>query len=276
MNKDHVRSIINFLFEKRGFDLSGYHESLVERQIAARLKDSNCADISEYLEYLRGSPEEISRLLDVLTINVSRFFRDPLVFELIGNLLLPRLILEKIKEERKSLRIWSAGCATGEEAYSLAILVAESLQRTGIDINVNIFATDVNEKSLKKARKAFYDPESLQEIKFGLLEKYLKKNNGRYQVTPEIKKLVELSFFDLLDKKHNAPPESIFGGFDIILCRNVLIYYQEETQNDIFRKLHLSLDDKGYLVLGEVETPCRQYQDRFLRIHENCKIFKKL
>ena len=276
MNKDQIRSITNFLFEKRGFDLSGYHVSLVEQQIAVRLKESNCADLSEYGEYLRDNPEEISRLLDILTINVTRFFRDPLVFELIGNLLLPRLVQEKLKEEKKSLRIWTAGCATGEEAYSIAILAAESLQKTGIDIKVNIFATDVDEKSLEKARKGFYDPERLQEIKFGLLEKYFIKNNGVYQVIPEIKKRVEFSFFDLLDRKHNAPPESIFGGFDIILCRNVLIYYQEETQNDILRKLHLSLDEKGYLVLGEVETPCRQYRDRFQRIDENCKIFKKL
>jgi len=218
---------------------------------------------------------EADKLIDALTINVSQFFRNPLVFEFISNKLIPWLIMEKLKKKEKYLRIWSAGCASGEEPYSLAIIFKEFLEKENLELDLRIFATDIDKKSLKSAKEGVYDFESIKEVKYGLLSKYFIQENSSFKIIPKIKDMVNFSFYDLLEKDSHAPPESIFGNFDLIFCRNVLIYFNLEYQDKIFEKLHHSLAPKGYLILGEAEMVSKRYQRYFSGLSEFLKIFQK-
>ena len=137
-----LKRVLNYLNKERGFDFSGYRPSMVERRMEKRLTPTKCADVSEYLEYLKQHPHELDNLVDVLTINVSRFFRNTLAFDYMADKILPAVVFDKLSGQDPSLRIWSAGCATGEEPYSIAILIQELQRKERLNLSVNIFATD--------------------------------------------------------------------------------------------------------------------------------------
>jgi len=274
MNND-LKRILNYLNEQRSFDFSGYRTSMVERRIKQRFLSIKCASDNDYLNYLHENPDELDNLIDVLTINVSRFFRDTLMFEYFADRILPAVIHQKKEAGDRTLRIWSSGCAMGEEPYSIAILVKEFFKKDALDININLFATDIDDKILKKAQKAAFPFESIKNVKYRLLKKYFVSKGKLFHLIPEIRNLVSFSAYDLLDKKSYAPPESIFGSFDMVLCRNVLIYFDTEYQDRIFDKLYRSLAKKGYLVLGEAEIPSMKFQGRFRQVNECCHIYQK-
>ena len=272
---NEIEKILNYLNEKRGFDFSGYRPAMIERRIKNRLLAVNRAGFREYLRYLEEHPEELSNLIDVLTINVSRFFRETLTFEYIAGRVFPAIVLKKTGSPDHPLRVWSAGCSTGEEPYSIAILVDELMKKEGLELHPNIFATDIDEGALKKAQEGVYTFESIKNVKYRLLKKHFTIEDESYLLNPEIKELVKFSLYDMLDKKTYAPPESVFGGFDLILCRNVLIYFQTEHQKIIFDKLVRALAGNGYLVLGEAETLPLKYQRYFQKENEYCHVYQK-
>jgi chemotaxis methyl-accepting protein methylase len=267
--------ILDYLLEKRGFDFSGYRPAMVARRIGQRLTSTACKDFSEYCSFLQKNPDELDRLLDVITINVSRFFRDTLTFELIADRILPAIVHEKSRLRDRSLRVWSAGCARGEEPYSLAILIHELLEKEGGAMNLHLFATDIDCGTLADAGKALYPLSSIENMKHRLLTKYFTAEGASFRLIPEIKKRVAFSPYDMLDKKHSVPPESVFGNFDLVLCRNLLIYFNIECQEIIFEKLYHSLANHGYLILGEAETPTIQYQRHFDRFLDFSPIYRK-
>lgn len=275
MTKD-LGLILNYLNEKRGFDFSGYRIPMVARRLQQRFPSIKCEGDSDYFNYLQENPDELDNLLDVLTINVSRFFRDTLTFEYIADRVLPAIVYEKKKATDHSIRVWSAGCAKGEEPYSIAILIHELFEKEALKTNICIFATDIDGKILKEAQKAAYSFESIKSVKCRLLKKYFFSKGETFQLMPVIRNLVSFSVYDILDKKSYAPPESIFGGFDMVLCRNVLIYFDAESQDKIFDKLYRSLAPKGYLVLGEAEIPSIKYQKRFRNVNDCCHIYQKM
>jgi chemotaxis protein methyltransferase CheR len=271
-----ITPIIDYLLERRCFDFSGYHPAMLERRIDQRLTATACKDFGEYLFCLQENPDELDRLLDVITINVSRFFRDTLTFELIADRLLPAISREKALSSDHSLRVWSAGCARGEEPYSLAILIHELLRKEEVSMNLHLFATDIDNRALKDARKALYPLSSVENIKHRLLTKYFTPDGASFRLVPEIKKRVSFSLYDMLDKKHSVPPETIFGNFDIVLCRNLLIYFNIEYQEMIFSRLYHSLANHGYLILGEAEAPTIKYQRHFSRVFDFSPIYRKI
>lgn len=270
-----LKAILNYLMEQRGFDFSGYPPLLLERRTRKRLTATSCPDYFEYLSFLQRNAAELDHLLDVITINVSRFFRDTLTFELIADRILPAIILEKNRLQDHSLRVWSAGCAQGEEPYSLAILIHEMVRKDGLSMNLHLFATDVDAKTLKKAEKAVYPPDSIKNIKYRLLTKYFTPEGTSFRLSPEIRKLVNFSFYDMLDNKHGVPPESVFGAFDLVLCRNLLIYFNLEYQETIFEKLYHSLSPNGFLILGEAEGPTMTWRRYFSRVFDFSPIYRK-
>ena len=275
MDKE-LKSILDYLNKERSFDFSGYRPSMLGRRMGKRLRPTKCDGFPEYLKYLKKHPEELDELVDVLTINVSRFFRNTLAFEYIADKILPALVFKKKTGPGPSLRIWSAGCATGEEPYSMAILIRELQKKEKLDLTVNIFATDIDERALKRAGKAVYPYDSIKNIKYRLLKGYFEETGKRFQLTPKIQEMVAFSAFDMMSKRGYAPPESVFGSFDIILCKNVLIYFSTTYQGRIFDKLYRSLAKGGYLVLGRAEVPTREYQKRFKKVNECCPIYQKM
>ncbi len=274
MAKD-LALILNYLNEKHGFDFSGYRTAMVSRRIGERMTSIKVENTTDYLHYLQENADELDNLLDVLTINVSRFFRDTLTFDYIADRVLSAIVYEKKKAGDNSIRVWSAGCAMGEEPYSIAILIHELLEKEALKTNINIFATDIDGKILKKAKKAAYPYESIKSIKYRLLKKYFNAEGETFQLVPAIQNIVSFSVYDILDKKSYAPPESVFGGFDLVLCRNVLIYFDTEHQDQIFGRLYRSLTKNGYLVLGESEIPTKNYQGCFRKVNECCHIYQK-
>jgi chemotaxis methyl-accepting protein methylase len=270
-----LEPILDFLMEKRGFDFSGYRPAMLARRIGKRLTTTACKDFSEYLSCLQENSAELDNLLDVITINVSRFFRDTLTFELIANRILPAIILEKARLKDHSLRIWSAGCARGEEPYSLAILIHELLEKEDVAMNLHLFATDIDCGALADAGKALYPLSSVENIKHRLLMKYFTAEGTCFRLIPDIQKRVTFSLYDMLDKKHRVPPESVFGNFDLVLCRNLLIYFNIEYQETIFAKLYHSLANNSILILGEAEEPTMTYRRHFSRVVDFSPIFRK-
>jgi len=270
-----LQPILDYLLEERGFDFSGYHPAMLERRIGRRLTATACRDLKEYLDCLQQNAAEMDRLTDVITINVSRFFRDTLTFELIADRILPALIREKTEAGDHSLRVWSAGCAKGEEPYSLAILIHELLRKEEAAMNLHLFATDIDCGALTEAGKALYPAGSVENIKYQHLTKYFLPEGPSFRLVPEIKKLVTFTHYDMLDKKHSVPPESIFGNFDLVLCRNLLIYFTTEYQNTIFEKLYHALANHGYLILGKAEAPTMTYQRHLSRVFDLSPIYRK-
>jgi chemotaxis protein methyltransferase CheR len=267
-------AIINYLEKQRGFDFSGYRPSMIERQIDQRLSKTGNKTYQKYFSHLQAHPQELDNLVDALTINVSSFFRDPLAFDYISSKIFPKLLLEIKASQNPSLRIWSAGCAAGEEPYSLAMVISTLIKDITTNISVDIFATDIDKGSIDKACNSAYKRESLNNVRYEYL-KYFSQKADTFSLKHDIKQLVDFSNYDLLDKNTFSPPESLYGGFDIILCRNVLIYYNTEYQNRILTKLFRSLNDNGYLVLGETEVPTRRFHDSFKKVTDCCQIFMK-
>lgn len=276
MNNHKLKSILSLLKEQRGFDFSGYRTSMLERRVQKRVFASQSKNLDDYLSYLKEHPLELDNLIDVFTINVSRFFRNSLSFAYIIKIIIPDLFLTKTKEKDNSLRIWSAGCSFGEEPYSMAIILNEFLKKEERNIRLDIFATDIDKKAIKRAAVGTYGFESIKTVKYGILKKYFSQVDEKFILAPEIKQMVQFSFYDLLDENHLVPPDSIFGGFDIVLCRNVLIYFEPSHQKIIFNKLYKSLNKNGYLILGEAETPIEGFKHKFRKENKNSKIYRKI
>lgn len=270
-----LKPILDYLMGKRGLDFSGYHPAMLARRMGHRMKELNCNDFKDYLSFIERNTAEIDTLLNVITINVSRFFRDPLTFELLAERILPAIVLEKIQHRDDSLRIWSAGCARGEEPYSMAILIRELLLKDGLTMTPHIFATDIDTNILAGAEKAVYPVDSLEHIKYRLLKKYFIRTGRQFRLIREIRDQVIFSFHDMLDKRHMVPPESIFGNFDLVLCRNLLIYFNPAYQETIFDKLRGALAHNGYLILGETETPPLNSQIYFNRVVDFSPVYRK-
>jgi len=275
-NNRELTLILDYLMEQRGVDFSGYYPAMLMRQMGHRLDVLNCNDFEDYLSFIKGNTEELDTLLDVITINVSHFFRDPLTFELLAESILPSILLGKVQNGDDTLRIWSTGCSMGEEAYSIAILIQELLFKQGLAMKLHLFGTDIDTKILGRAATAVYPVASVENVKYGLLKKYFIPAGKEFMIIPEIKRQVTFSFYDILDKKHTVPPDSIFGNFDLVLCRNLLIYFNTEYQETILAKLLYALTPKGYLILGKTESLPIKSQQYFNRIVDFRPIYRKL
>lgn len=267
--------ILNFLKLHEDFDFHGYKSSMLVRRIQNRITRTGTENPEQYLQYLSAYTAEPKELRNNFLINVSHFFRNSLMFEYLKTCVIPDLISQKKEKGEMLLRIWSAGCACGEEAYTLAILIHDYCEKEKIEISIDFFATDYDDNALIEAQKGVYKYESIKELKVDYLDRYFIKSGDRYEVSSTIKSMVKFSNYNLLDKTNYVPSESIFGNFDIVLCRNVLIYFNQAYQKKIFSKLHKALSPTGVLVLGDAEVPMNEYKKKFSRLNNCCTIFRK-
>jgi chemotaxis methyl-accepting protein methylase len=251
MVEDNERTQMEMLVEEirreRGFDLGSYKPSFLQRRLAIRMRARNCPDYTSYGRLLRREPEEYGPLLNALAINLTRFFRDPTTFQAIEEKCLPALLEARAAERR--LRIWSAGCAAGEEPYSLAIILREKLGALLRRWQIEILATDVDENALEKARQGLYGPFSFQGVAADYqawIERYFTAGHKHRQLTAEVRAMVSLQRHDLTQ---DSPP----GDLDLLLCRNVLIYFDGALQDRLYRAFHKALRPEGFLVLGKTE-----------------------
>lgn len=276
MLKPDLKKILDYLNQMMGLDFSGYREGMLERRTQKRLYKTACENLGEYFIYLTKNPQELEFLIDVYTINVSSFYRNALTYEILRKEVFPSLLEQKQEETNRSIRIWSAGCAKGEEPYSIAIVFEELLEKVKSKNPIYILGTDIDNKSIVLAKKAVYSENSIENLKHKWVKKYFSEKEQGFQLNDSIRDLVQFSNYNLLNVKQKVPPESIFGDFDIVFCRNVLIYFNETEQKLIFEKLYHAIRPNGYLVLGEAEVPIADFKHKFRRLGRHCKIYKKV
>jgi chemotaxis protein methyltransferase CheR len=243
---------------------SNYKEDYIKRRILSRMRLTDTADFEAYHKYLLANPQELDLLRNALTINVTKFFRDPEVFEAIRREILPDLV-----RRRGSIRIWCAGCATGEEPYSIAILVHE-LMALHKDVSVTIYATDIDTVVLQKAAAGVYDRKALENVDEKKIRKhFISHDDGTFEVRPHIKDLVKFRQHDLMS---GAP---ISRYLDVVTCRNVTIYFTEKQKNDLTHLFYSALAVDGYYVIGKTEYLAREVEHLFTPFNVMQKILRK-
>lgn len=266
--------VLGYIRLSRNVNFSGFHKALAEKKIDERIHHLELGSIVNYLVFLENNPGEVDLLINDLVVKFSLFFRHPLVFEYLRHDIFPRLLAEK--KEHRELRIWCAGCSSGEEPYSIAIILNELMKQETQPFVSFIFATDVSQPVITAAQKGIYSAESVENVRFGYLNRYFEKMNaGHYLLNNTIRKMVHFSIDDLTSSDHSAPQESIFAGFDLILCRNVMIYYDKEIQNRIVNKLYNALDTGGHLILGSCEYLPKDVEAKLIPVHHKSRIYRK-
>ena len=247
--EDETRRLLQKIFAqlrvRTGRDFSRYKRSTLLRRIGRRMQLAHLQELSSYLELLRKKPEEVRALADEILINVTSFFRDTEVFEILDAQVIPQLFEGKNVED--DIRLWSVGCATGEEAYSLAILLLEEAARRDFTPRLQVFASDLHEHSLGRARGGFYPGDIETDVSPERLRRFFIKEDGGYRIREEVREIVVFAPHNLL----NDPP---FSKIDLITCRNVLIYLQRDVQQEVIELFHFALRPDGFLTLGTAET----------------------
>jgi chemotaxis protein methyltransferase CheR len=244
-----LRLLIRRIKDKTDIDLGQYKDSYILRRLSSRMKIFGAATYRDYMGILEKDAGEYDKVVDAFTINVSEFFRDKEVFKVISGKVMPDLIAEKKRTGRRNIRIWSAGCACGEEVYSLSMILNDLLGKDYGSFSIRLFATDIDEAIMAKAKEGIYDPVSLKNVDNALMAKYtVKLPDGKIKVTDDVKRNVTFKNFDLIKGGK-------FGTFfDLILCRNVMIYFSDEQKAKLLMEFYNSLGTGGYLVIGRTET----------------------
>lgn len=264
---DPERRILQLLQRRCGTDFGYYKKSTVGRRIRRRAEMAHIQDLATYVAKLEREPDEIDHLSKDLLIGVTAFFRDPEAFSVLSEKVLPKTMASM--SSRRQVRVWIPGCATGEEAYSIAILLSEYARKHHLDLNVKIFATDIYRPALEKAGRGSYDTTAVRAaLNAELVERYFEVNGEISQVKPHLRRLVVFSAHNLL----KDPP---FTRMDIVSCRNLLIYFDEVAQRMALMLFHFALDRSGILFLGPSET-VSELSDEFGVVDQHWRIFRKV
>lgn len=253
----------------RGLDCEQYKEAYLKRRVGVRLRATGAGGYLDYARILRRDPEEYARLLDELTINVTQFFRDKDVFGRLADSVIPELLESKRKAGRRSLRVWSAGCASGEEPYSVAILLSEELGSESEQWNLRVLGSDIDEGSLKAAKEATYNAVEMPDgIAPGRYFEVEEPEKGKaYLVREETRRWVKFERENILEAHERR-------HFDMVLCRNVLIYFGRDVQSRVVKSLAASMQKSGFLVLGKSETLSREVGRMFEPVFPRERIYR--
>jgi two-component system CheB/CheR fusion protein len=266
MPKDvSLKDLLQELAEKRGFDFRGYKTTTLERRFRKRMSQLNIGSYQEYGEYIRNNPEEANALLNTILINVTEFFRDPPAWEALRNEILPPIL--KALKPGAAFRAWSAGCASGEETYSAGIILAEFFGPRIAEFDLKIYATDIDEDALTTARRGEYSADALRRVRPEWRAKYF-RGKGMLRVSREIRRLVIFG-------RSNLVQDAPISHVDLLLCRNVLIYFDSELQKQILVRLHYALEPGGILFLGKSESQLTN-STQFRRLDARWRIFQRI
>lgn len=256
--------LIQDVQKRLNIQLTNYKQDYIKRRLLSRMNSTRSKDFVEYYQFLRTHPEEEEKLRNALTINVTKFFRDLDVFDLVRKDVFPTILRDK-----RTLKIWSAGCSSGEEPYTYAIILYE-LGKTGPSFNGAIIASDIDEEMLKKARLGVYEKTALENMTETQIAKHFdKKEDGKFYLKDHIKQIVKFQNHDLM----TAPPARMV---DMVSCRNVTIYFNEQQKKDLVRKVHESLVKDGFYIMGMSEYMAKDVEHLFKAYRPMLKVFQKL
>jgi two-component system CheB/CheR fusion protein len=240
-----LEALLDFLKKSRGFDFTGYKRASVRRRIDKRMQEIDVARYSDYIDELEVRPEEFVHLFNFILINVTGFFRDPQIWTYLASDIIPNIVGRRAGQP---IRAWSAGCASGEEAYSIAMLLADAIGDDAFKERVKIYGTDVDEEALTQARAGVYPPKALDGVPAAMRSKFFEQTGTVYSFNKDLRRALIFGRHDLVQD----PPIS---RIDLILCRNALMYFNAETQAQVMTKFNYALNDGGFLVLGKAEMP---------------------
>jgi two-component system CheB/CheR fusion protein len=252
--------------ETRGSDFTGYKRTTLQRRVKRRMILLDLATFAEYKDYLELQPEEFGQLFDSLLINVTGFFRDPLAWQALREQVLPELF--SAKGVKTPIRVWSAGCATGEEAHTLAIVLAEALGHDQFRERVKIYATDLDEDALQQARAGAYDTSALTDVPEKLRDTYFEPAGEKHVFRRDLRRQV---IFGRNDLTHDAPISRV----DLLVARNTLMYFNAEAQANVIRRFHFALSHPGYLFLGKADM-LLNHTDDFQPVDLRKRLFRKV
>jgi len=260
---DLMSQVFSILKKVTNINYSYYKQTTVLRRIERRIVVTHNRNLQEYVNYMNNNPEEVRLLAKEVLIGVTSFFRDPDYFDILKE----RVVKDLLRSHRASdqIRVWVAGCSTGEEAYSIAILFAEAMDELGLRRDVKIFATDLDGDSINVAGRGVYGDSILEDVTVTRLSRFFTKKGNRYVVNHDIRKMIVFA-------QHNVFQDPPFGRLDLVSCRNLLIYFQNILQRNLFAIFHMALNDGGYLFLGRSESVI-DYDDVFRVLCPNEKIF---
>jgi two-component system, chemotaxis family, CheB/CheR fusion protein len=263
---NQFENLLYYLQQNRGFDFTGYKRPSLMRRVSRRMQMANIESFGEYTDYLEVHPEEFLQLFNTILVNVTSFFRDTLAWDYLREEIVPRILKEQ--EAGKPIRIWCAGCASGEEAYSAAMVLAEAMGVESFRQRVKIYATDVDEEALNLARQAIYTAKDLQEVDPSLRSKYFESHNSRYVFHADLRRSVVFGRHDLVQ---DAP----ISRLDLLISRNTLMYFNAETQARILARFHFALKENSFLFLGRAEL-LLTHSNLFSPLDLKSRIFTKV
>jgi two-component system CheB/CheR fusion protein len=261
-----LEELLSFIRDERGFDFTGYKRPSLMRRISKRMQDTRVSSFPEYRTYLERHPDEFVHLFNTILINVTSFFRDEVAWDYLKRDVASQIVAQHDGVDGH-IRLWSTGCATGEEAFSLAMVFAEVLGEETFKARVKIYATDIDDEALNKGRHAEYSEKEMQPVPADLRERYFEQRNGNYVFRPEPRRSVIFGRHDLIQD----PPIS---RISLLLSRNTLMYFDAETQRSILASFHFSLRDGGFLFLGKSEALAAR-SDLFVPVDLKRRIFGK-
>jgi chemotaxis protein methyltransferase CheR len=261
---DDLKQIKSLIEKTLGVRCSSYKEEYIKRRLLSRMRSTGTNTYDEYSRYLNNHPPEWELLRNALTINVTEFFRDGEVFEIIRKEIIP-----KILSEHGRIRIWCAGCSSGEEPYSLAMILSEMTTRKG-GITYTIYATDIDEKILQRAKEGIYEAKTVEKLNTATIRRHFTElPDGRYKVKQQLKDMIHFRKHDLM----SGVPASRY--LDLITCRNVTIYFTEQQKNDLAKTFHSALNTGGFYVMGKTEYLGREVEGLFSHYNSLQKILTK-
>src|SRR5262249_8332139 len=261
-----LEALLDYLKRTRGFDFTAYKRSSLMRRILKRMQTINVPSFTDYVDYLEVHPEEFALLFNTILINVTSFYRDLAAWEYLGQEIIPQII--KGTTPNGLIRVWSAGAASGEEAYSLAILLAEQLGIESFRARVKIYATDVDEDALNEARLGSYAAKNIEDVPAELRGRYFQQNGSQHVFHKELRRSVIFGRHDLVQ---DAP----ISRLSLLVCRNTLMYFNNETQGRILSRFHYALNENGFLFLGKAEM-LLTHTNLFLPVDLKRRIFQKV
>lgn len=270
MTAEEFRLLRDLVYEYCGIFFQTESQYLMERRLGNRLREHDLHTFGDYYRYLRYSSErskELEEIVELLTTNETYFFREDYQLKAFSEEILPELIRRRTKQRR--LRFWSAGCSTGEEAYTIGMLIREDPKLT--DWDVEIFANDISRKVIQTARRGVYGRSSFRVIDKYFMEKYFRPQGNNYAISDEVRSLVSFGQLNLLDDEMLE----LIGQVDAILCRNVLIYFDKQARLRVVKTFYNKLVEEGYLLLGHSESLMNVSTDFELVHLKNDMVYRK-
>ena len=244
LSDQEFKQFRDIIYNESGIHFSESNRTILESRLKERLRKTKIESIGEYHSLIKKDKDELKTLLDTVTTNLTRFFRNTLHFQTLESYVIPDLIQYKKKNGQNSLRVWSAGCSTGEEPYSIAMVLKDKVPP---GIKSEVVASDLSLKSLMTAKEGFYAENKVSGVPEKYLKRFFEQKDSGYQVKDEIKQMVKFDY-------HNLKFDSGQRNLDIIFCRNVIIYFDEAAQKSVIEKFYESLNNHSYLFIGHSES----------------------